>query len=542
MTPMLDQLVDDVRGSWRFRWWGFGVACLIVLAGCAILFALPDLYEADAEVFVDTRTALKPVLQALAVDQDVDAQINYVRQSLLQGPQLAEIARSTGVLSPSVTDERKRAAILKNLSNRITITAASAGSQGESPETAGMVYSFEYRDPDRARSLLVVDTLLNTFIDQTLGGKRRGAQSAQNFLATQLKDYAKRLNTAEDRLAAFKKRNIGLMPSEQGGYFAQLQTETDAEKKAETELSIAVSRRNELTKQLHSDAAIAAGGGSLPTINGQIPSGGGTLARIQETQARLDELLLKYTDKHPDVIAARAALAELKQRRAAELASLRRGDASAIAASGAGSNPVYQSIQLELGKEEVNIAALQREVAQHRSTVADLRRSLNSAPQVEAEYQQLNRDYDTNKAEYAALLVNFQKARLGEQADKAGSVRFEVTLPPTSALSPVWPRRNLFLVLIWGAALALGAGAAYGLNQLRPVVSSKRSIEAVTRFPLLGSVSGAFPIRQGSEHYRHLKAFSMATLCLIAAFIVALALNWVGERLNIEVLRALVPT
>ena len=79
----------------------------------------------------------------------------------------------------------------------------------------------------------MVDTLLNTFVEQTLGGKREGSEHAQQFLETQIKDYEQRLSEAEDKLAAFKKKNVGLMPSEQGGYFAQLQKETDAAKKAE---------------------------------------------------------------------------------------------------------------------------------------------------------------------------------------------------------------------------------------------------------------------------------------------------------------------
>jgi hypothetical protein len=36
---------------------------------------------------------------------------------------------------------------------------------------------------------------------------------------------------------------------------------------------------------------------------------------IAETQAQLDELLQRYDEKHPDVIATRETLAELKQRR-----------------------------------------------------------------------------------------------------------------------------------------------------------------------------------------------------------------------------------
>ncbi len=213
----------------------------------------------------------------------------------------------------------------------------------------------------------MVDKLLNTFVDETLGAKRAGSQNAQKFLETQIKDYEQRLSTAEDKLASFKKKNVGLMPSEQGGYFTQLQNEVDAAKKSETDLSIAMSRRDELSKQLHSDSAVSAAGSS--STSGGRGSGGGndTLSRIQETQAKLDELLLKYTDKHPDVIATRATLEELKKRRAVELDSLRRGDASAVASSGAGSNPVYQSMQLELNKADVEIAALRRELAQHQA-------------------------------------------------------------------------------------------------------------------------------------------------------------------------------
>ena len=223
---------------------------------------------------------------------------------------------------------------------------------------------------------------------------------------------------------------------------------------------------------------------SAPLAGGRGAGGGDTLSRIQETQAKLDELLLKYTDKHPDVIATRATLEELKKRRAAELESLRRGDAAAVAASGAGNNPVYQSMQLELNKVDVEIAALRRELAQHQSTVADLRQRLNSAPQVEAEYQQLNRDYDVNKAQYTALLESYQKARLGERADNAGSVRFEVVLPPTAPRGPgMAEAHDSCSPAIWIAALAVGAGVAYGLHFLKPIVISVRAMNELTSFP-----------------------------------------------------------
>jgi polysaccharide chain length determinant protein (PEP-CTERM system associated) len=540
MTPAFDHVFDEVRGAWRFRWIALIAAFIVALIGWAVVFALPDRYEADARVFVDTRTALRPALQGLTIDQNVDGQINYVRQSLLEGPQLERIAKDAGVLPPTVTDERARARILNALSDRIVLGVFSAGSQGDERSTAGTIYTFHYTDGERARSLRVVESLLNTFVEETLGGKREGSQQAKQVRETQIKDYEQRLSAAEDKLAAFKKKNVGLMPSDQGGYFAQLQKEVDDAKKAESDLSVAMSRRDELAKQLHSDSVVSTAGSS-PTSSGRGAGGGSdTLSRIQETQAKLDELLLKYTEKHPDVIATRATLAELKQRRVAELANLRRGDAGAIASSGAGNNPVYQSMQLELNKVDVEIAALRRELAQHQGTVADLRQRLNSAPQVEAEYQQLNRDYDVNKAQYTALLESYQKARLGERADNAGSVRFEIVLPPTSPLVPVWPKRVLLLGLIWLAALGAGGAIAYGLHTVKPILSSVRAVNDLTAFPVLGVVSVAFPTAQRRKILRHVWRISAASACLVVALGIALALNWSGARLSVHAIQSLV--
>jgi len=543
MKQELDRVFDEVQSAWRFRWLGLACACVVALVGWSLVFALPDRYEADARVFVDTRTALKPALQGLTTDQNVDGQINYVRQSLLEGPQLEAIAKETGVLDASITDERVKAKILDRLSDRIGLTVSSAGSQGDERSMAGTIYSFHYTDTSRQRALSVVKTLLNTFVEETLQGKRAGSEHAQEFLETQIKDYEQRLSTAEDRLAAFKKKNVGLMPNDQGGYFEQLQKEVDAQKKAETDLSIAMSRRDELDKQLRSDQAISEAGASSPLLGPHGMTGGSdTLSRIQEAQARLDELLLKYTDRHPDVVAARATLEELKQRRAVELENLKRGDANAIASSGVGNNPVYQQIRLELNKQDVEIAALRRELSQHQNTVIELRQRVNSAPQVEAEYQQLNRDYDVNKAQYTALVESYQKARLGERADNAGSVRFEVVLPPTAPVAPVSPKRPALLAAIWVAAMGIAAGVAYLMTLFRPIVSSVRTINELTEYPVLGVVGVAFPTRQQREFTRNMWRFSAATAGLMVAFAAALLLNWAGARLTIQAIRSLVKT
>jgi polysaccharide chain length determinant protein (PEP-CTERM system associated) len=212
-------------------------------------------------------------------------------------------------------------------------------------------------------------------------------------------------------------------------------------------------------------------------------------ARIRETQARLDELKLRFTDKHPDVIALRSALTELKARQQAEIDAVKRGDAGAAARMGLGSNPVFRSIQLQLNQTDVDIAALKGKVAESQGKIASLNKLVNTAPEVEAEFARLNRDYDVTRTEYQALVQRLQQSRLSAQAEETGIVRFEVIDPPSAAFKPVWPKRPPLIIAVLLAALAAGGGVAYLLHRMRPVFNSARELNEITGLPVLGVVN-----------------------------------------------------
>jgi polysaccharide chain length determinant protein (PEP-CTERM system associated) len=533
--PRWQQILDDTRGVWRFRWPAIGVAAALAIAGWLVIFALPDRYGARAVVLVDPRTAFAPALQGLAVEQDVGVQLNYVRESLLADPQLRQTAQQAGVFPPYAIDAVRQEELLSQMKKQIELTVQSSDDRS----VAGTTYEISYQDVDRARSLRVVSILLDAFVNETLGGKRESSNSAQQFLQTQVRDYEKRLRAAEDRLAGFKSKHLGLMPSEQGGYFAELQKETEAVESTRTKLLTAVSRRNTLQGQLHGDAAISASTAAAPLARGTGAMGADTVSRIAEAQAHLDDLLLHYTDQHPDVIATREVLVELKKRRTAEIESLRSGDANAAATSGASANPVFQSIQVALNQANVDISDLQTELGRHESKARELRQLLGTAPQVEAEYAQLARDYDVNKAQYTALLSNLEKARVGGRADEAGSVRFEVAQPPIASLRPVSPRRGLLLIAVLLAALAGGAALAYRLDRLHPVINSTADITRLAGVALVGVVGLAFPTQATAQARHELWRVCAAVACLVATFATLWYLSHVGMRLSIPAMKHL---
>jgi hypothetical protein len=218
VNPFWNQVLDSLSGAWRFRWAAIALAATVALAGWLVVFSLPDRYEADAKVLVNTRTALKPALQGLTTEQDVSVQLDYARQSLLADPELLGIGRSTGVLPDHGVTPAQQEALLDRLRNHIELTVTGNDNPGDAGAGAGAAtYGIVYQDTNRAHALAMVRTLLDTLVNDTLGGKRLGSEHAQQFLQSQIQDYEHRLHDAEDKLAAFKSKHLGLMPTEQGG-------------------------------------------------------------------------------------------------------------------------------------------------------------------------------------------------------------------------------------------------------------------------------------------------------------------------------------
>jgi polysaccharide chain length determinant protein (PEP-CTERM system associated) len=536
MDQAIENILEETRSAWRFRWPALGIAWVLAIIGWSTVMLLPDTYQATTRVFVDTRTALSPLLQNLAVEQDVDAQLNFVRESLLGAPQLEPIAEAAGLITPEqIADPRKQLRVIEGMRDRISISVRSANDM-DNAKNAGSIYTLSYKDGTRTRSLKIVAALLDTLVRDTLGGKSQGSEDAQKFLQAQIADYETRLRAAENKLADFKKAHVDVMPNEQGGYFTRLQTEIDAVKTTETALAVAQSRRDELNRQLRGESAVSAASAMNPISGNQgARSGGDTLSQIQQAQSRLDDLLLNYTDKHPDVIAERKTLEELKRRREAELEAVRRGDPGAVASSGASSNPVYQSIQTALNQAEVEIATLTRQLEDHRSRVTQLREALDTVPKVEADYAQLNRDYDVNKAQYTALVTQLEKAKLGQEADTSGSVRFEVIEPPNAEFKPISPRRSVLVILVLCLALGAGGAVAYLLQRLSPVFWSAKTLARLTGARVLGAVGSAFHDGVARESRRDLIWYSFTVACLVALGAIALAFSLTGRHLVLPV-------
>lgn len=514
MQTLLREIIEHIRSAWRFRAIALWTAWGIALVGWALIMWIPDSYQASSRIFVDARTTLTEVTRGITVETSVDTQINKVRQSLIGGPLLERIAVDSGLMAKAKTP-RDRQEVLDSLRSRIDISGSST--QGGGTAVGAGTFMIIYRHPNRETALRVVENLVDSFVTGAQGGKRAGTEQAQQFLRTQLADLEARLSASESRLADFKKRNVGLMPGAQGDYFSRLQNEMFELQRVQANLNVAMRKRDELSRLLSGqDQFISTGTSAAPGTNPTFAMSDTTL-RIRETNAKLDDLLLRFTDKHPDVLSTRATLAELEARQQQEVDAARRGDSSAAGRAGMNVNPVFQSTQVQRNQADVEVGALQADIADRQRRIAELKALVDTAPEVEAEYAHLNRDYDVTRTQYQQLLERLERTKLSEHAEETGAVHFEVLEPPFVGLNPVGPRRPILITMALIAALGAGGAIAYLLHLLKPVFSNQRQLGALTGLPVLGAVSMSWLDKFRMGERRALITSGAAIFALIAS-------------------------
>lgn len=505
MDQIFTQVMEYARATWRYRWYALVVAWLVAVLGWSWVSRLPDQYKASARVYVDTQTLLAPLLSGLTVRPRIDAQLEMMTRTLLSRPNLEEVARRTDLDITAKTPEAMEH-LVDHLSKQITL--ASAGRTN--------LYTLSYQDSEPKLARSVVQTLLNMFVESGLGNTRKDLRASQNFLDQQVTAYKQRLEAMEDRIKNFKREYMGMIPGEnESDYYGQLQQSKEQLRQSKLDLEEAIRRRDSFNARLQGTEPVlletptpASGNGLQSELDG----------RIAAMESKLDEVQLRYTPQHPDVLAIKRALASLEAQRKRELEQ-RRKAGEGINAGAGNASPYIQNLRFALAKAESQVASLQARVDTYEQRYDKLKAAVDKIPAVQAQYKDLTRDYSVIKDNYEKLLVSREKATLsGVVQASTNTVDFRVIDPPHVPPSPVGPNRILLSSGALLAALGAGIGVAFLLGQLRPMVMSRQVLEQITSRPFLGAVSLSETPRMLHARRVGLTAYALSSLTLVVVF------------------------
>jgi polysaccharide chain length determinant protein (PEP-CTERM system associated) len=531
MHEVVKQLLSYLRGMWQYRWFGVGVAWLVCVVGWVVVVLLPNQYAASARVYVDTQSVLKPLLAGLAVQPNVDQQIAMMSRTLISRPNLERVIRMSDLdIKLKTNEERER--LIDYLAKEIKL-----GGTGRDN-----LYTITYTATKPEEAKRVVQSLLTIFVEGSLGDKRKDADSAKRFLDEQIKLYEQKLVAAENSLKEFKRTNMGMMPSQGRDFVSKLQEAQLRLNQARMELREAENSRDAYKKQI---SAVQEGiqepdllaERSSSTVAGEVQfrASPELEKRIDGLKQKLDQLQLSFTDRHPDVLATKRVLDQLETQRKEEIAKLKKEyeskkkDAPAAttsrAARGMGTNPVLQQLTVSLAETEAAVAALRTRAAEFEQQFNELKKGAHAIPQVEADFVQLNRDYEVNKKNFETLLARRESAQIsGEMESSAGVMDFRIIDPPRVPPTPVAPKRPLLMWLVLAVGLGAGIALAFLMSQVRPVFNDRSSLQDFANLPILGTVSMKWTERDVKRQRRGILALSMSVASLFGSFGVLMAL------------------
>lgn len=510
MEDLLRNAQLVLRGMWLYRWLGIAIAWIVGVVAVVVIFAIPDKYEASARIYVDTDSVLKPLMSGLIVQANTEQQIAMLSRTLISRPNIEKLIRMAD-LDLKLESAPEKEVLIDHLTKKLQIKGVGRDN----------LYTLEYRDASPEKARKVVQSLTTIFIESSLGTKNSDADSARKFVEEQIRSYQQKLEEAEARLKDFKLRNIDMQLGSGKASTDRIADISSQLNQARLQMREAEFSRDAIKRQLAGEEPVL-----LPDVPGMessisIPEIDG---RIEAQKRNLDVMLQRFTEQHPDVAGARRVIKDLEEQKRQEIMARKKAAESNPVVRSLNANPAYQQMKVSLTEAEAMVAALQARVAEYDSRYRRGIESMRISPHIEAEFAQLNRDYDVLKKNYDNLVQRREAASISEgMSAVSGVADFRLIDPPRASSKPVEPNRIVFLALALVASIGVGLAGSFVASQLRPTFIDSHTLHEVIGLPLLGTVSRTLTpaVKKARRRNRLLAASGLGAL--VAFYGIALA-------------------
>ena len=429
------------------KWAALLVFLLVVATTVTVSLLLPKQYSADASVVIDIKP--DPVsamaFPAMAMPGFMATQVDILTSDrvalkvirdlkLLDSAQLREQWQTEGEGKGTI-EQWLISLLQKNLDVK--------------PSRESNVIQVGYRSPDPRFAAGLANAFAQAYIATTLELKVDPAKQFSAFFVAQSKDARDALERAQGKLSAFQ-RDKGIIA-------------------ADERLDVENARLAELSSQLVQIQAISSESGSRQQ-QAQGASGdrmqevlnnpliGGLKADLTRNEARLQELNSKFGDKHPQVIEAKANIAELRSRIDGEIRRVTGG----------------VSVTNTINKQRE--AQVQRELNAQRGKLLQMKAVRDQGQVMVREVENAQRSYDS-------VMARLNQTAMEAQANQSYANLLTTAQPPAEPSSPKILLNSALSVFV-GTLLAVGAALLLELTNRR--VRAPEDVIAALGLPVLG--------------------------------------------------------
>ncbi|HWL88451.1 MAG TPA: hypothetical protein VNO21_21760, partial [Polyangiaceae bacterium] len=384
------------------------------------------------------------------------------------------------------------------------------GFRGRDSET--FVISFEDEDADRTRA--VTQKLAESTMDEFRKGNLSSSKQQADFLGVEEKRAEESLETANRQLATFltvhpefasetRQGSFGL--GGQGAAFGSAPPPlmpgiVAAQHSADPQLASLYRQKARLENEVHTRATQAGAPAMASDSVANLTKARDEAARkAAQAQADLADKITRFTDQHPDVIAARAqvdAAAKGLQSAEGQLEAAKRSDSK----SAPDVAQVAPDLQRRVDDVQKQIAQRQADLAKHGTGTAPsatdtsakappVPEPMNPLVQLETEWQRLLRETSDAKSAHDDLARRMDRASLRASAAEAtGDAQMEIIDPAYRPTRPARGGRTNAALVGLGLTMFLAVGYAFARVATNDTLIDAYDVELLRLIPVLGTI------------------------------------------------------
>ncbi len=323
------------------------------------------------------------------------------------------------------------------------------------------IIEVQFSSPNKELAATIVNTLVNTYIEQNFKTKFESTMQASDWLSKQLVDLQMKVETSQEKLVRYQKEHSILGIDEKQNIITQKLDELNKELTTAESDRMQKESLYKLTKSGDGDA-LPSEPGSTTGVDASTPST--LLERLRSQRADLKiqaaELSTQFGPSYPKLAQLNNQLKEVDLQIKAETHKL-------------------------AGRlRDQYMAAAQRETML-RQAMDKQKQEANQLNESAIEYSLLKRDVETNRTLYEGLLEKLKEAGVTAGLRSNNIKVVDVARIPTAPSEPNLPR-NLSFALLLG--LTSGLGLAFLLENLDNSVRTPEQAQVISALPALGMI------------------------------------------------------
>ena len=453
-------------GIYRHKGLVIALSIVVFCLAAYIAATMPNVYRSNTLILI-TPQRVPSNFVAPTVTSGVAERINAITQEILSRTRLESIIKEFG-LYPGAGMEDRVNFLRSNV--RLDIRRNDA-----------FQISYDSGNPETA--MKVANRLASLFIEQNLQVREQQAIGTTNFINAEAERLRKELEEQESLVTYYKVNNRFELPDQLDANLRIVEQLRDELKGNTATLASMQERMGSLQKQLLEANAPPPVSSKLGEMEVKLNLPANQKIKIREKE--LETLLIRYSEKHPDVMRLRAEIkviekdVESEKEKAMKEGSSRQSN----------DNPLKQIIEEQIDSLKSSISAIQASNAELRNTITLHQKRVENTPLRGIELTKVTRTYDITLRKYQDLLAKGLESQLSENLEKKQKgEQFQVIDPANLPLAPAKPNRPF--ILFGGLIVGIlgGLAAAFLWDLLDRSFKSSDDLAGFVDLPILATI------------------------------------------------------